>query len=1186
MYLKSLVLKGFKSFADKSVLGFEPGLTAVVGPNGSGKSNVSDAVLWVLGERNAKNLRGQQMEDVIFAGSSARKAVSVAEVELVLDNSDGTLPVDFAEVSIARRMYRSGESEYLINGTVARRLDVLDILHDSGIGTGTHSIIAQGHLASILQSHPEDRRALIEEAAGVLKHKQRKAKSERKLARMDDSLDRIRDIVSEVERQVRPLERKAKRALRYRELSAERSDLALKLAVSSLRDLQVEWEASKARLSEANQAISLVRKRIDAAEKHASELQQRLQTESLQAGQAASVLRRSAALTDKLDSHLLLLHERKRSLTSYLSEMQLTLDTTHRAFVQAQEALTEARVAADKAVDERAQADEALTLAQNKTQSLQEQKRLLQKQNDQAARTRREALGELEAVRARIAQVQKALAENQVQEQLLSEHADQMQERMRVAEARVAEAQQQYDSARLSCEEAKVADDEMRYAVGEAMRARDDARIHAEEALTDLHEQQAHLAALEAALLARQAENPLRNWASDVAKRIDSTLLLERLSIDVEHAPLVSRVLSDGIWAIVARDKSEAFEIINEALLKGHTGSASVVFPSVLSAQHLEESEKTNRLPEGCTPLLRFVSSAAPDATLDRALTTLLNDVVVARSLTEASRAVEQGYTAITHEGVLITPSGQITLVRKGDEQEDTLLLRSRLDEARVRVQSAEQVREGRIKTQQSCEEKLREMQAKSLTCSQTYAQAKGTLSSAEEALGVAKRALQSLEVEAREVKQKRDAARAHLEAAMPDAQALDARVELLSLRIESAKEDLDRIRDELSPIRLQADNASNELAEAKLAAATAKERTDYALRMVIAREQDVAQSQRTEVSTRENMHTKSVALSRIDPLLEIIERLASAARVRTQELEVKASTSERATDALHTQIEQARLETKEAHEALDRENEKLSQEKVQSGRLEVQVESAINTIVHDCNTPLEHALSVEELEDRATAERTLAEIDKKIESLGAINPEAAQEYEAVKARFDYLSAQLEDMLLARASLKRIVCVIDKRMKDDFIQTFEQVKSNFADIFATLFPGGNGTLELVDPDDPEHTGVEVQAQPQGKRILKMSLMSGGEKSLVALALLFAVYKTRSTPFYILDEVEAALDDSNLRRLVAYLDSIRHDTQFIMITHQRRTMEMADVLYGISMQSDGVTKVMSQRLDKALRYAEG
>ncbi|MEG1196971.1 MAG: AAA family ATPase, partial [Raoultibacter sp.] len=317
MYLKSLVLKGFKSFADRSVLTFEPGVSAVVGPNGSGKSNISDAVLWVLGERNAKNLRGQAMEDVIFSGSSARKPVGIAEVDLILDNSDGTLPIDYSEVALTRRMYRSGESEYLINGALARRMDVLDILHDTGLGTGTHSIISQGSLDSILQSKPEDRRALIEEAAGVLKHKQRKLKSQRKLEQMDAHLMRVKDVASEVERQLKPLERKARRALAYQDLSAELGALNLVLAVDDLRGLQAKWDGLCAQEAEANTALEAARQRIAQAEAASVALQDRLRSEGMDAGQLATRYRRAQTALERFDANTLLLREKKRSLQRY-----------------------------------------------------------------------------------------------------------------------------------------------------------------------------------------------------------------------------------------------------------------------------------------------------------------------------------------------------------------------------------------------------------------------------------------------------------------------------------------------------------------------------------------------------------------------------------------------------------------------------------------------------------------------------------------------------------------------------------------------------------------------------------------------------------------------------------------------------------------------------------------------------
>ena len=325
MHLKSLVLKGFKSFADRSALTLEPGITAIVGPNGSGKSNISDAVLWVLGERNAKHLRGQAMEDVIFAGSSARRAAGLAEVDLVLDNSDGTLPVDYDEVAITRRMYRSGESEYLINGTVARRMDVLDILHDSGLGTGTHSIISQGSLDSILQSKPEDRRALIEEAAGTLKHKQRKAKSERKLAQMDQHLARVRDVTAEVERQLKPLERKAKRARTYIGLSAELSDLKLKLAVDDLRQLQEKHAAATAREEAVAAELEAKRAEISAAEA-AEALQEKIRQEGASAGELTRQHRQASGAVERIESAELVMRERKRAATSRAGELAVSLE--------------------------------------------------------------------------------------------------------------------------------------------------------------------------------------------------------------------------------------------------------------------------------------------------------------------------------------------------------------------------------------------------------------------------------------------------------------------------------------------------------------------------------------------------------------------------------------------------------------------------------------------------------------------------------------------------------------------------------------------------------------------------------------------------------------------------------------------------------------------------------------------
>ena len=810
MYLKSLVLKGFKSFADRSVLALEPGIIAVVGPNGSGKSNISDAVLWVLGERNAKHLRGQAMEDVIFAGSSARKSVGIAEVDLVLDNSDGTLPVDFDEVAVTRRMYRSGESEYLINGVVARRMDVLDILHDSGLGTGTHSIISQGSLDSILQSKPEDRRALIEEAAGVLKHKQRKAKSERKLAAMDAHLARVKDVAAEVERQLGPLERKAKRARTYQGLADELADLSLSLAVDDLRTLRRGWDDALARERALEAELEEKRAAIAQAEAAAEELQEKIRRESVDAGELARRHRRASSAVERFDGATLLLHEKRRAAQSYEAELRVTLEAN---------AAKRAQAEAD-----RAQAVEQLAELRGKT-----------------------------------------------------------------------------DSARAE---------------------------------------------------ARRAEEKL---------------------------------------AAVRRE----FEDIE-------------------------------------------------------------------RQRGEAERTVAQ---------------------------------------------------------------------------------------------------------------------------ARPSVEALEQKLAALKQELESAAARYEEAQEAVVPLRKEAARLRDALSEAKLKAATLSERQTYTSRVVDARTRDLEAVASSDAEARESLVKKQVAQRRIEPLLALFEELVASARRWTRDLEEAATAAQDSSTGLHNAVNEARARARAAHDAFDDANARLSAARVDKGRLEVQVDAAVNAIVHDCKVPLDRALETPELEDRGATEDAAFKLRRRIANMGTINPDAAEEYEQLKTRYDYLAAQLSDLDGARRSLAKIVRVIDARMKDDFVRTFEAVNKNFSEIFAVLFPGGSAELTLVDPDDLENTGVEVTAQPRGKRITKMMLMSGGEKSLTALALLFAVYRIRTTPFYILDEVEAALDDSNLRRLTSYLESLRDTTQLIMITHQRRTMEMADMLFGVSMQADGVTKVVSQKLENALRHAE-
>ena len=1185
MYLKSLILKGFKSFADRSVLSLEPGITAVVGPNGSGKSNISDAVLWVLGERNAKNLRGQAMEDVIFAGSSARKSVGLAEVDLVLDNTDGTLPVDYSEVVITRRMYRSGESEYLINGTQARRMDVLDILHDSGLGTGTHSIISQGNLDSILQSKPEDRRALIEEAAGVLKHKQRKAKSARKLERMDQHLTRVKDVAAEVERQLGPLSRKAKRARTYQELSAQLAEMTVSLAVDDLRTLQRSWDETLQKERDLEEELRQRKEAIDAAEQEVERVQEGIRRQTVDAGELSRQHRRASQAVERFDAATLLLHEKRRAAQSYAADLEVSLeaDKARRARAEADRAEAAAQLQQVKAQKESADATVARLTEEHA--ELTKQHRQVDARIAELEKDRRGAQSAREQARRDLERTREELAAGVAHAKLVEARRQELDVQL---ERAAAEASAKASAATAAEEELsglEASEREAREKAGAAVAAREAARKALDAARDAVSVTTSQIKGLEERERAAGAAGPARSWILDHSGEGAGSAapLSHALRVEEGSEALVERLLGADVAALLIDASRDALALADG--LGGADQEGEVVFVPRSGGSAKVVAHDAARVCGGRA----LVDALSYPEEASCAVEALLGDVVVCDSLKEALAAQASdsfGARFATPAGEVVWPSGKVVVGTVAGQGEDGMLARARmLDDLRTLMASQEAERASLEAQLREAESAQHEAQALSLKLSQSLASARGTAQAARKEADDAERKLASLRAEREEVeRQHADAARA-VDEARPSVEALEARIAELGEKLEEAERQTTELREGLAPLRKSAAQARDALAEARLSAATLSERQTYASRIVDARARELEQLDASDAESRQTLACKQVAQKRAVPLLALMEELADSARRRARILEERATQAQDSSSGLHSQANEARTRARAAHDAFDEANARMGQVRVDKGRLEVQVDAAVNAIVQDCGVPLETALQTPELEDRAGMEAEAFKLRRRIANMGTINPDAAQEYDQLKSRYDYLAAQLEDLDNARRSLAKIVRVIDARMKDDFINTFKAVDENFQEIFAVLFPGGSAHLSLVDPDDLENTGVEVNAQPRGKRITKMMLMSGGEKSLTALALLFAVYRTRATPFYILDEVEAALDDSNLRRLTAYLNSLRDTTQLIMITHQRRTMEMADVLFGVSMQSDGVTKVVSQRLEHALQHAE-
>ena len=1190
MYLKSLVLKGFKSFADRSVLSLEPGITAIVGPNGSGKSNISDAVLWVLGERNAKHLRGQAMEDVIFAGSSARKATGLAEVDLVLDNSDGTLPIDYSEVAITRRMYRSGESEYLINGTVARRMDVLDILHDSGLGTGTHSIISQGSLDSILQSKPEDRRALIEEAAGVLKHKQRKAKSERKLEQMDQHLARARDVVAEVERQLGPLERKAKRARAYQGLAAELSDA--EPAAGGGRPARAAAQMGRgqhartnvgSRAGRASRRHSAGRgaRRGAAGEDPAAKAWTRA---SWRAGTAWPP-RPSTASTRPRWSCASAAAAPRRARPNWKCRWRRTRPSgpspkgTWRRLARSwnrYRASAAAPTPRPRGWPKRPRRSPAGAPSWNARRPSWGGRagswtpRWTPRGASRRRRRRPFPTGSRTSSSSRATARNWACSSNARNRTPRRWRRPPPQANRRSPSWKGARPPHGRAWARRSRRARRRAARRTRRATRNARwRARSRASRRWSARAPPPQARRCH------GLLEHEAE--LQAGLAPLAHAVSAPCGKEAL---VEH------LLGPDVTALLVADAARAREVAQALSESGKAGEVSLVLCED-AAGCAEGACPARAAAAHGTPLVDQLSFPEDAA---RAVRALLGDVVLCDNLDDALEGHARdaaGLRFATPDGCIVWPSGKVTLGATAAEDEEGALARARrLEDARVRHGAAQEaLRPGsrgrgggrRGAAQGPGGKPGAQPGAGAEAGRRRRGPRRGRPRRGEAGRGAARAGGRGAPARRRRAVHRRDPS----ERGRP----CRARGRPCAGAGGDQGEACGRRRTPSPRCATRRGAASEALSEAKLSAATLAERETYTSRVRDAREREIKQLADADAEARATLRKKKAAMVRIEPLLAVFEELADSARRWTRDLEDQATAAQDSTSGLHAAANEARAAARQAQAAFDAANERMSAARVDKGRLEVQVEAAVNVIVHDCKTPLETALALPELEDRAEAEGTAFKLRRRIANMGTINPDAADEYEELKRRYDYLAGQLADLDGARRTLAKINRVIDARMKDDFVRTYEAVDKNFQEIFGVLFPGGSAHLSLVDPDDLENTGVEVSAQPRGKRITKMMLMSGGEKSLTALALLFAVYRIRATPFYILDEVEAALDDSNLRRLASYIDSLRDRTQLIMITHQRRTMEMADVLFGVSMQADGVTKVISQKLEHALQHAE-
>ena len=1189
MYLKNLTLRGFKSFASATTLALQPGITCVVGPNGSGKSNVVDALAWVMGEQGARALRGGQMADVIFAGTSGRAALGRAQVDLTIDNTDGLLDIEYSEVTISRTLFRGGGSEYSINGTPARLLDVQELLSDTGMGRQMHVIVGQGQLDAILSSTPEERRGFIEEAAGVLKHRRRKERALKKLADMDANLVRVLDLTNEIHRQLGPLARQARVARRASLIQARVRDAKARLLADDLSSALSKLSVLEASDESATERRASLEEQIAAARAELSRLEDAERASSPALDQASSDWQSLTTITERLRGTL--------------------MAATQKVSLRATPELPPGGEDPD-VLDERARvagAEDAALVAQ-----VEEARSAL----TSATRAREAAEDADDSASRELARVNRVIADHREKVARLTGDASMAASRL---EAAIAEADRAWGAYRAAQERAEAAEKAVPVSfvgsvgVAGGSSSEDDAgggaaRAHAE---ASARRDAARARVDELLGVEREARADRARWEArrDALEQLlapeDGTAeLLGRPGVLGQVAPLlhvtpgfenaVAAALAPFADAVVVDSLARGLGELDAARAAGR--SLRLVVASDSSGSSDDPAGGTGggaraELPEGATWLADVVAcegAAAP-------LVSLLDGVVACSLETAAAVLDVPGVRAVVTSGGDVLRSWS---VEGGRQASSVLSVRADYEEACAQAEAA-QARMAEVSEQLSeanahldrCireandalkalreEDAQRAKEAQELARAQSAAQA--ARAEAERAQDVARRADEQVTW----AREQDVAARARLDGAdtvgppesLEDAQ---ARADAASRAAREAREAENEARLSLRALEEQSRRAASRARSLRQAAAAEREERARYARREAARKTELATASDVEAAARVALEAAERALSQ-----------AAAERDRLSErrsqVSQEVSDARRALDRLSAELSEA---TASAHQGqIAAEQTRLRVEDLQRRALEelsLEPEQLLAEFGPQMLVPM-LPLDPDQVEKAAAAEpgayvraeqeRALAKALKDLEKLGRVNPLALEEHEALAARHKFLVDQVQDLKASKADLLRIVQDVDRLVEEAFASAFAETREQFEHVFGVLFPGGQGDLVLTDPDDMLSTGIEIEARPAGKKVKRLSLLSGGERSLAAIAFLVAIFKARPSPFYVMDEVEAALDDMNLTRLLAIFKELQETSQLIVITHQKRTMEIADALYGVTMR-DGVTTVVSQRL---------
>ncbi|WP_243064593.1 chromosome segregation protein SMC [Humibacter sp. RRB41] len=1165
MHLKSLTLKGFKSFAQPTTFAFEPGVTCIVGPNGSGKSNVVDGLAWVMGEQGVKTLRGGKMEDVIFAGTSTRGPLGRAEVTLTIDNADGALPIEYSEVTISRTLFRNGGSEYAINGKQCRLLDVQELLSDSGLGREMHVIVGQGQLDAVLHASPEERRGFIEEAAGILKHRRRKEKTLRKLDAMQTNLTRLSDLAGEIRRQLKPLGAQAEVAREAQTIAAVVRDARARLLADEVVTLRGSLDGYSRDESQRHSERIVLQEQLEQKQLRISRIEQE------QVGDAVDSARRTAFALESAQ-------ERLRSLFT-LANQRLALlgsqaESAESAFTVTPDMIQASKTESAMLRDGIGEADAAVAAAQTATRAargrldaldeqIAAQSALVSKhdleltklagQADAAAQRLAALRGEvlrqqnqLEAAEQRRTAAEDALADSEGDSPLGADAQSELAEGYELAQAAVFEAEAEIERLRdelRTLERERDALSGQVKALGRALEARDGS----------------------AALIAAGRAG-VRGRVADVVK------------VKPGYESAIAAALGTLADAVLVSDRDAAVEAARFASAED-LGSIELVVEGTASDRDVAA---VPNVPKGARIAEDLLVEATPS------IRELLRSAIVVDDLQTAQRL----WPSLAREvSVLVARTGEVfskyTLKGGSGQGAGRIELLAERDAASARLQELESA----IAKAKSEHDEQRE-----------------ALHAAKQASAAALTHLRAYDAQLAEQSEKSSRLTAQVEAAGAEAERIargiaesEAKAEEANTAAAAAKRAHETHASKPRPILDvgERDAVSAELeacreaeVQTRLAAETARERvraedarTTSLTQRLEGERAAAAAAARREVIRRHQVDAAESVASVLPGVLDSVDRSVSLARTELAAAEAARAGQNEELLALRRDDASLRDRLQTVSESVHGLELQIYEKKLHLSSLLERAGNELglveDVLVAEYGPQAPIAAETEDGDERpfvrAEQEKRLQDAERKFARLGRVNPLALEEFAALEQRHKFLTEQLTDLSNTRKDLLTIIADIDERMQGIFTEAFDDTRQAFSDVFPVLFPGGSGSIRLTDPDDLLATGIEVSVKPAGKKIERLSLLSGGERSLAAVAFLIAIFKARPSPFYIMDEVEAALDDANLGRLLTVFEELRESSQLIVITHQKRTMEIADALYGVSMRQDGVSAVVGQRV---------